>query len=438
MASSIPTPFGGYEAPTTQRFVARVASIFCLVYFMAWIDKANIGFAKLQMLDDLNLSEVSFGLGASMFFLGYILIDVPVAFLLPRFKAPHLLSTMVLGFGVVTVLLGFTTSAETFYTLRFVLGLFEGGLSSAILFYVAGWTPYGDRARVAGLILGVALIANVIGAVLCGALLDLDGLLGLRGWQWLFIWTGLPSVVLGLLVLKLVPAGPHEAQFYTAAEKAELARTLKAERRAPDSASEETFAQVLLMPRVWLMMAILAVAGSGTYGLSYWLPTVIQQFGVSNTMNGVLSGVPWLLGIATMFWLPTYAERSGRSSAWILVVVLSGALAFALMALTASKAIHYVLICIGAIGLLGLQPLLLVMPSRFLHGRALAYCLPMTALATNLGAFFSQNAIAHVGAGYGPTAGLLYIAAVTIAYALLAAWFDTMTSARKSLAAQPA
>lgn len=436
--SSTFSPLRNYEAASTRKFVVRVASIFCLVYFMAWIDKANIGFAKLQMLGDLQLSEAAFGLGASMFFIGYILIDLPIAFILPKFKPALVLGTMIFGIAVVTMLLAAAHTAQSFFVLRFLLGVFEGGLSPAIFFYVASWTPYADRSRVSGLILGVALAANVVGGVICGALLDLDGLWGLRGWQWLFLLTGLPSLLLGFAVLKLVPAGPQEATFFTPAEKAELARILRAEHAAMDSRSGQTFLQVLQIPRVWLMMAILMAAGSGTYGLSYWLPTVIHQFGVSNTMNGVLSSVPWLLGIMAMFWLPTQAERSSNSSTWILLCVLAGAGAFALMALSTSNVVHYILICIGSIGMLGLQPLLLIMPTRFLKGRSLAYALPLIALATNLGAFSSQNAIAHVGEAYGATAGLLYIAGVTALYALLAAWFDRVTAAPSVAAVQPA
>ena len=413
---------GNYRVSTTSKFVARVASLFCLVYLMAWIDKANIGYAKLQMRGDLHLGEAAFGFGASMFFIGYILIDIPVAVILPRLKPAHVLSIMVVGFGLVTMLLGTARTANSFYLLRFILGLFEGGIAPAIFFNLANWVPYADRARVSGLILAIAFAANVVGGVICGALLDLDGLFGLRGWQWLFLLTGLPSPVLGFFVLKLLPNSPQDAGFYTQAEKRELTLRLKLEQNAMES--DERFSQVFQDPRVWLVMALPMAAGGGLYGLSYWLPTVIQQFEVSNTVNGLLSSFPWALGIAAMLWLPSRVDRSANSTAWIILTVLTGACAFALLAMNGDNVVRYILICIGSIGLLGLQPLITVLPTRFLKGRALAYVLPAGAITTNLAGFFSQNAIANLGAAFGPTAGLLYIAGVTAVYAVLAAWLD--------------
>jgi sugar phosphate permease len=428
MTNSLPAVKWGFQDPTTPKFMTNVGLLFCLTYLMAWIDKGNIGYAKLQMMGDLQLGEAAFSLGASIFFIGYILVDLVIIFLLPRVKAPHLLAILLMGIGSITMLLGLTRGPAMFTTLRFLLGIFEGGVVPALMFYVTAWTPYGDRSRVTGLILGLGLAANVVSGVICGALLDLDGLAGLRGWQWLFFMTGLPSILMSFVVLLRVPSGPEHATFYTPTEKAELARTLHAERAAMDSNANVLAWAVLRDSRVWQMMALLAFAAAGTYGLSYWLPTVIKQFGVSNTVNGFLSSLPWLLGILTMQWLPALAERHGREGLWMLGLGLAGALAFALMVFTQNNLVHYLLICIGAIGMLAMQPLYLIMPSRFLQGHALAAALPLMGLMGNVGGFFSQNAVAQIGAAYGATSGLLVISGVTVLTALLAWQCDRSTS----------
>ena len=431
-------PFGKFEAPTTVKFMAHVGIVFCLAYLMGWVDKANIGFAKLQMLDDLHLTEAGFALSASMFFIGYVLVDLPIALVLPKIRPAHMLAGMVFSFGVVTALLALTRNAATLGTLRFLLGVSEGGLAPAIFLYVASWTPYMDRLRVSGLILALALAANVFGSVLCGAILDLDGLGGLRGWQLLFLFTALPSILLSAVALWRVPDGPNEAPFLTDNEKAALARTLAAEQGSERIGYETSLVQVLKKPVVWALFALGAAGGVCTYGLSYWLPTVVRQFGVSNSFNGLLSAIPWLLGIVAMIWLPMRAEQSARTGAWILACALSGAMAFALIPLNSNPIVCYVLICLGGIGSLALQPFVLVLPSRFLRGRPLAYTFALGALVTNCIAFLAQNAIARIGQAYGPSAGMLLVAGGGAMMALLMARLYQLSERPTAVAFAPA
>jgi sugar phosphate permease len=413
---------GKYEFATTRRFALRVLPLFCLFNLITWFDRADVSFAKLQMRDGLGMTEGAFGFAASLFFVSYVLVQLPVSSLFTRIRPARLLAAMFITWGTVEVLTAFISSPTELYVLRMLLGLCEGGVGPLILCLIALWVPYGDRAEMSGIFMGAGMLANVISGPICGALLQLGGFAGLEGWQSLFLLTGLTALAVGACVLVRLPDGPGSASFYSAEERAELARILAAEHPTTARSDEITLTALAGNVRVLVIAGILFTMGAATFGLSYWLPTLIQQFGVSSAMNGILTSIPWLFAVLGMLWLPARAERSGKRNQYLILCLLLGAIAFAAAWLVSEPILQLALICIGAMGIIGVQPLVAVMPTKFLTGASVAAALAMCAMGANLGAFAGQNAMAQVGGAYGPEASLLVVAVMSVLSGLLSWW----------------
>ena len=213
-----------------NRLALRLMPLLGLLYLVAYIDRSNVGFAKLQMLGSLGLSEVAYGLGASLFFIGYLIFEIPSNVMLHKYGAPRWIARIMLTWGIVTILLAFTKNATMFYVLRFLLGASEAGLYPGVIYYLTLWFPARQRVRMLGYFTLGSSIGNMVGAPICGYLLDKGGLFDLQGWQLVFIVTGLPSVLLTAVVLLWLPASPLKAKFLSDPEKKWLADTLETER----------------------------------------------------------------------------------------------------------------------------------------------------------------------------------------------------------------
>lgn len=382
------------ERAVSRAFLIRVLPVLALIYMVAWLDRQNVAFAKLQMIGDLGIGEYAFGLGSSLFFLGYVLFQIPNTIALGRFGATNWFAPSVSLWGITTIGLVFCNEITMFYLLRFILGACEAGFFTGAVFVVTQWLPYGRRAETTGILLSCGLAANIIGGPLCGVMLDLDGALGLAGWQWVFVATGVPALALGLTIPWTLPAGPESAKFLTPIQKAWLANTLASERGAQARASPraETI-RGLRDPHVWLIGLPFFALGCSSMGLSYWLPTIVQSFGVSGTVNGLLNALPWMCVSLTLLWLPRHADRSDERFWHILIPALTAAIAIASLMLVESSAAKLLLICIGAAGIFGIQPILWALPSRVLSGPAMAAVLAAAGAIGNLGAFAAQNVV---------------------------------------------
>jgi MFS family permease len=214
------------EDPQTAAIVRKVVRhlmpILGVMYLIAYIDRQNIGYAKLQMVGDLGMTETAYGLGASLFFIGYLLFELPSNLLLAKVGARIWFARIMVSWGLVTLALAFTQNATMFYTLRFLLGALEAGFFPGVLFVLTLWVPWEYRGRLVGMFMGWSAVANAVGAVIGGLLLDADGALHLRGWQWVFLMTALPAIIMGAITFVILPSGPEQAKFLTADDKAHL------------------------------------------------------------------------------------------------------------------------------------------------------------------------------------------------------------------------
>jgi sugar phosphate permease len=411
---------GTERADVVHKVTRRLIPFVGICYLIAYIDRQNVSFAKLEMVGDLGLSEYAYGLGASLFFIGYFLFEVPSNVILEKVWARWWFARIMVSWGLVTIALAYTQSATMFYVLRFLLGACEAGFFPGVLFLLTIWFPFSYRAKMVGSFMLFSAIANAIGAPVGGMLLDLDGLLGLRGWQWVFIVTGIPAVVVGFITLFYLDDRPQTAHFLKPDEKDWLRETLVAEDRSMQKTSHENAFKALLDGRVLLMCLYYVAFPLSAYGLSYWLPTIVKDFGVSNTANGFINIIPWVV-VALALWLnPRFAAQSGQETPFIVGPALIGAACLALSVYAPSNTLRFVLLCIAAAGIFCPQPVLWSLPSKFLTGGSAAAGLAAINSVGNLGGFIAQNAVPWIRDATGSTiAPMLFLAACLAAGGLM-------------------
>jgi MFS family permease len=404
-------------ASAFRKFGRHVLPILCLLYFVSWLDRQNVSFAKLQMIGDLGMSEQSYGLGASLFFVGYALCAIPSGFMLVRFGLSRWFALLLIGWGTATIGLMFHPSEHMFYLLRFLIGALEAGFGPGVFYFLSLWAPFGQRARFMGLFLGAGMLSNAIGAPICGSLLDLGGVAGLKGWQWLFLLTGLPAVLLGILTPFLLADSPEQARFYTEEERRAVAEVLAAERR--EAGSDKPGQSLLQALMDWRLVAIACVLfgnATASFGLAYWLPTVVSRFGVSATVNGFLNSLPWLCAMAALYAAPAYGRRTGRWGHATMVPLLIASAALLAIVFVESNVLRMILLCFAAAGIFAPTGILSGVPSVFLGQRSAAPALGAVNAFANMGGFTAQNAIPAVFAATGSVlAPMLLISATLVA-----------------------
>jgi sugar phosphate permease len=410
------------ESRLINRMALRLMPLLGVLYLVAYIDRSNISFAKLQMLGSLGLSEVAYGLGASLFFIGYLIFEVPSNVMLHKYGAPKWMARIMLTWGIVTILLAFTKNATMFYVLRFLLGASEAGLYPGVIYYLTLWFPQRHRVRMLGYFTVGSSLGNMVGAPICGWLLDKGGLLGLQGWQLVFIVTGIPSVLLTLVVLVCLPASPREATFLSDEEKGWLTRTLQSEsaQARKSAANHSTLLSVLTEPRVIGMALYYMMLSISVYGVSYWLPTLVKGFGVSNTTNGFLNIIPWLMATIVLAWLPSKLRAGNRAIVAMLASALLGMVFFLSSVFMPTNTLRFVALCFGAPCMYLLIPCFWTLPPKFLFGaRAAAGIAAINSLG-NIGGFIAQNLVPFVKQTTGSTqAPMLIPAACMLIFAVV-------------------
>lgn len=384
---------------TLAKISARLMPLLCTMYLLAYIDRQNVSYAKLQMVDALGLSEAAYGLGASLFFLGYFLFEAPANMILARVGARVWFTRIMFTWGLITIALGYTQSPTMFYVLRFLLGVAEAGFFPGVLYLLTLWYPQAHRARMVGLFMIASAFANAVGSLIGGALLELDGLAGLAGWQWVFA-TGLPPVLLAPVVLWKLPSTPGEAKWLSAGEKHWLATTLAAEAPAGDPGSAW---RALTDPRVLLLSLLYFAMPLGAYGLSYWLPTIVKSFGASNIQNGIINVIPWILVAVALWAVPRHAARHGTSRWHVAGPMLVAAAFFLASVVVPGAALKFACLCIAAAAIFSAQPVFWSVPQGLLRGAHAAAGLAVINSVGNLGGFAAQNAVPMVRDATGST-----------------------------------
>jgi MFS family permease len=390
-----------------NRALWRIMPLTILCSVIGTIDRTNIGFAKLGMRTDIGVTEAAFAFGSSLFYLGYVLFEVPSSMGNARFGARFWLSRIMLTWSVVTLLLAFTRSTQMFYLLRFALGVAEAGIYPAQLYYVTLWFPQSQRPRAIGILTLGSAFGNGFSALLCGSLLDLGGVAGLSGWQWIFLVTGALPIFATVLVLRYLPDNPMKARFFNDEEKARVVNLL-AEEASPGTATDHTWSAIFNRKVLGFGVLYAVILGS-LYGVIYWAPTVFAEFHLTGTSNGLLVAIPWAFD-AVLLMLVSARLRTHRAvlvamSIFAFVGIVSfavGALSQALemKALALLFGIPATSLCIGFFWTL---------PVRHFSGPRSAAAIGAVSTIGNLGGIAALNLMPEIARiGGSPSTALWY------------------------------
>jgi MFS transporter, ACS family, tartrate transporter len=298
----------------------RLIPFLFLLYIVAYLDRINVGFASLQMNQALGFSSTTYGLGAGIFFIGYVLFEVPSNVILSRVGARIWIARIMVSWGIVSSAMMFVRNAETFYALRFLLGAAEAGFFPGIIYYLTRWFPARDRARTIAAFMTATLVAGVVGGPISGALLTLDGLGGLAGWQWLFLVEGLPSIALGFVVLGTLTERPQDAAWLSEAQRAALAGQLSADEGVH---REHDIADALRDRRTWLLAIVYFTIPVTLYGIGFWLPQLLSAASGANALVvGWLTAIPYAAGAIAMVIVGRRSDRLRERRLHVLVPAL--------------------------------------------------------------------------------------------------------------------
>ncbi|CDZ27188.1 MFS transporter [Neorhizobium galegae] len=423
------------EKELISKIVWRLMPFLGVLYLIAYIDRQNVSYAKLEMVGALGMSEYAYGLGASLFFVGYFLFEVPSNLFLNRFGASRWFARIMITWGIVTVALAYTQSPTMFYILRFLLGVAEAGFFPGVLYLLTLWFPKDYRGRMVGLFMIFSALANAVGAPIGGMLLDLNGLLGHAGWQWVFLATGIPAVVAGIVTFFYLDDTPEKAKFLTEDEKRWLHDRLARENSGMEEHADNGF-KALVNPRVLLMALCYIGFPLAAYGLSYWLPTIVRGFGVSNTTNGFINIIPWVIVALALWVVPAAADRAENKTPYIVGPAFVGAICLALSALVTSPTLQFAFLCVAAAGIFAGQPVFWSLPSRFLRGAGAAAGIAAINSVGNLGGFVAQNVVPWIRDSTGNNILPMVFLAVCLAVAgVLVIIVGRMLAARQAASA---
>jgi len=433
-ALATPSVSRARERPDLIRKITwRLIPYLGFIYLIAYIDRQNVSYAKLQMVGDLGLSEYAYGLGASLFFIGYFLFEVPSNVFLEKVGARIWFARIMISWGIVTILLALTNSTAMFYVLRFLLGVCEAGFFPGVLYVMTLWFPFEYRAKMVGSFMIYSAVANAIGAPIGGMLLDLNGTLGLKGWQWVFMVTGLPAVIMGFVTLAYLDDRPESARFLTESEKEWLHDTLAAEDTSMNKTKHDNPLAALLDGRVLLMCFYYIAFPLSAYGLSYWLPTIVKGFGVSNTVNGFINVIPWVIVAVALWVIPARASVTGKQTPYIVGPALFGAVCLVASVYVPGNALKFAFLCGAAAGIFAGQPVLWSLPSSFLSGAGAAAGLAAINSVGNLGGFIAQNVVPWIRDQTGSNeAPMLFLAASLTVGGLMTFWVQALIRRKRS------
>jgi ACS family tartrate transporter-like MFS transporter len=399
----------------------RLIPFLFLLYVVAYLDRVNIGFAALDMNRDLGFSATVYGLGSGIFFVSYTLLEVPSNLVLARVGARRWIGRIMLSWGIVSVAMAFVRDATTFYILRFLLGAAEAGFFPGIIFYLTQWFPARERAGAVALFMTGTAIAGVVGGPISSALLLLDGVGGVRGWQWLFIVEGIPAILLAPVVWRRLDERPADARWLTAAERAWLVTTLEAEAAAVP-AGGHTLKDALFSPRLWRLALVYFCIVLAVYGVAFWLPQIVQSLGrYPSTTVALIASVPYVVAAIGMVAIGRRSDRAGERRWHLAVSALVGALGFAAAA-TGPPTVVFSLaaLSIAALGVWGTMGPFWALPTAFLRGTAAAGGVALANAIGNLGGFVGPAVIGYARDLTGSfAAGLWVMAAGLLAGAAL-------------------
>ncbi|MBC7482516.1 MAG: MFS transporter [Rhizobacter sp.] len=409
------------EADAVYRKVGlRLIPLLFICYIAAYLDRVNVGFAKLQMQSALQFSDAIYGLGAGIFFIGYFIFEIPSNILLHKAGARRWIARIMISWGLLSAASMFVWSPMSFYVIRFLLGAAEAGFFPGIILYLTYWYPAERRGRATSLFMTAVAFAGIIGGPLSGWILkSMDGMNGWAGWQWLFLLEGLPSLALGFVVLFFLDDRVRDAKWLTQAERDLICRDIAAEE---STKAEGGVFDALFNPKVWLLALVYFCFVSGLYGISFWLPTIIKSIGVADPLDvGLLSAIPWSFGVVAMYLTARSADRHRERRWHAALAAITGAAGLVLsVSFHANPVMSMVGLTIATMGIMTTLPVFWGLPTALLGGTAAAAGIAFINSFGNLSGFSAPFLIGVIkDITHSTDAGLHLLAAFLVLGAML-------------------
>ena len=386
--------FSPFASKTVRKIGLRLLPFLFVLYIIAFLDRVNVSFAGLEMMRDLRFTDRGFGLGAGIFFVGYVVFDIPGALLVERWSARRVIARILVTWGIVTVLVALVRTPVQFYAARFLLGVAEAGFFPGVVVYLTHWFRYEDRAKSTALFMAAIPVANVIGSPLAGVILSVHWA-GWPGWRWLFVLEGIPAVVFGVVTLFYLPDWPADARWLKAEEREWIARELAQERKRKSKSADVSIGQALRMRQVILLTLVFFLAVTGIYGFAVWFPTIVKRVtGFSNLTVTLLAALPYLAGVLAMLFNGWHSDRT-RERRWHTAIPLfAGAVCLGGTLFTGSHLlVAFALMVIVGGCTTAFLPSFWPLPTQFLSASAAAASIGLINALGNLGGFLGPYAM---------------------------------------------
>ena len=399
------------ESRTLRRVTLRLLPFLVLCYFVAYLDRVNVGFAKLTMSHDIGLTETAFGFGAGIFFLAYFVFEVPSNLMLERFGARKWIARIMFTWGLLSGAMAFVTGETSFYAVRVLLGFAEAGFFPGIIFFLTLWFPARERARIVGLFMAAIPMSSVIGSPISGALLGLDGVLGLHGWQWLYLLEAAPALLLSFVVFGYLTDRPADAHWLPADERQWLMDRLASERRQREAHRTFSVVQALMDPKVLAVALVYFGANATNYGLSFFLPTIIKGFGLTNLETGFVTAIPYAVGTVGMIWWGRRSDRVGERKGHVAFALFVAGAGIGISTLLPDPVLKMISLSVAGFGIFACLPVIWTLPTAYLSGAAAAAGIATVNALGNLAGFFGPAIMGAIRDRTGSFNGGLWVLA---------------------------
>ena len=384
------------ERETMAKVTRRLIPLLMVCYFTAYLDRVNVGFAALTMNKALGFSAAMFGVGSGIFFVGYFLCEIPSNLILARVGARKWIARILVTWGIISGLTAFVWSEWSFYGVRFVLGLAEAGFYPGIILYLTWWFPSSYRSRIIGIFMTAIPISIILGSIVSSQLLRLDGLMGLQGWQWLFILEAVPPVILGVAVMVYLTDEPSQAKWLRADQRQWLVNRLETERAQREAIHHYALGETLMNPRVWLLTLVYFGQNVSGYGFVLFLPQIVSKFGASIGQVGLISAIPYVFGgIAMVLW-GLHSDRTGERNKHAAAACFLAFAGLAVCIFIDDPVIMMVALVLAQMGQSAIAPTFWTLPTAMLSGSAAAGGIAMINAVGNLGGFLGPYLIGAI------------------------------------------